>query len=248
MLFAQLTPEYLSLSFFLILLNIPLFLYGLKKQGIEFTVYAIYTVAIYSIMTWLITSVFPVDVSTSSPLVGKDLLLCSIFGGLISGVGSGLALKFGGAMDGIEVMAVIFAKRLGMTVGTFVMIYNIILYLISGIILKSWVLPLYSIITYAAALKTIDFIVEGLDRSKSAMIITCRPLQVSQALTEAFECGMTMLDAKGGYSGNNMTMIYFVVNRFQITRMKNIVHGIDSTAYITISEVADVFKSNNRAG
>ena len=128
------------------------------------------------------------------------------------------------------------------------MIYNIILYLISGIILKSWVLPLYSIITYAAALKTIDFIVEGLDRSKSAMIITCRPLQVSQALTEAFECGMTMLDAKGGYSGNNMTMIYFVVNRFQITRMKNIVHGIDSTAYITISEVADVFKSNNRAG
>ena len=248
MLFAQLTPEYLSLSFFLILLNIPLFLYGLKKQGIEFTVYAIYTVAIYSIMTWLITSVFPVDVSTSSPLVGKDLLLCSIFGGLISGVGSGLALKFGGAMDGIEVMAVIFAKRLGMAVGTFVMIYNIILYLISGIILKSWVLPLYSIITYAAALKTIDFIVEGLDRSKSAMIITCRPLQVSQALTEAFECGMTMLEAKGGYSGNNMTMIYFVVNRFQITRMKNIVHGIDSTAYITISEVADVFKSNNRAG
>lgn len=248
MLFAQLTPEYLSLSFFLILLNIPLFLYGLKKQGIEFTVYAIYTVAIYSIMTWLITSVFPVDVSTSSPLVGNDLLLCSIFGGLISGVGSGLALKFGGAMDGIEVMAVIFAKRLGMTVGTFVMIYNIILYLISGIILKSWVLPLYSIITYAAALKTIDFIVEGLDRSKSAMIITCRPLQVSQALTEAFECGMTMLEAKGGYSGNNMTMIYFVVNRFQITRMKNIVHGIDSTAYITISEVADVFKSNNRAG
>ena len=248
MLLAQLTPEYLSLSVFLILLNIPLFLYGLKKQGIEFTVYAIYTVAIYSIMTWLITSVFPVDVSTSSPLVGKDLLLCSVFGGLISGVGSGLALKFGGAMDGIEVMAVIFAKRLGMTVGTFVMIYNIILYLISGIILKSWVLPLYSIITYAAALKTIDFIVEGLDRSKSAMIITCRPLQVSQALTEAFECGMTMLEAKGGYSGNNMTMIYFVVNRFQITRMKNIVHGIDSTAYITISEVADVFKSNNRAG
>lgn len=247
MLLAQLTSEYLSLSVFLILLNIPLFLYGLKKQGIEFTIYAIYTVAIYSIMTWLITSVFPVDVSTSSPLVGNDLLLCSVFGGLISGVGSGLALKFGGAMDGIEVMAVIFAKRLGMTVGTFVMIYNIILYLISGIILKSWVLPLYSIITYAAALKTIDFIVEGLDRSKSAMIITCRPLQVSQALTEAFECGMTMLEAKGGYSGNNMTMIYFVVNRFQITRMKNIVHGIDSAAYITISEVADVFKSNNRA-
>ena len=128
MLLSQITPEYLTLSIFLVALNIPLFLYGLKKQGVKFTVYAIYTVCIYSVAAWLITDILPVDVSFSSPLAGKDLLLCALFGGAISGVGSGLAIRFGGAMDGIEVMAVIFAKRLNITVGTFVMIYNVILY------------------------------------------------------------------------------------------------------------------------
>ena len=76
---------------------------------------------IYSFTAWLITDIIPIDVSIVSPLAGSDLLLCALFGGLISGVGSGLAVRFGGAMDGIEVLAVIFAKRLGLTVGTFVM-------------------------------------------------------------------------------------------------------------------------------
>ena len=107
MLLSQITPEFLSLSFFLLLLNIPLFLYGLKKQGGRFTVYAIYTVIIYSAASWLITDVLPIDVNMASPLAGTDLLLCALFGGLISGVGSGLAIRYGGAMDGIEVMAVV---------------------------------------------------------------------------------------------------------------------------------------------
>ena len=129
-------------------------------------------VCIYSVSSWLITDVLPIDVSLASPLAGTDLLLCALFGGVISGIGSGLAIRFGGAMDGIEVMAVIFAKRLGMTVGTFVMIYNVILYIICGIVLDSWILPLYSIVTYIAALKTIDYIVDGIDRAKCAIIIT----------------------------------------------------------------------------
>lgn len=171
----QLTPDFLSLSIFLVLLNIPLFLFGLKKQGWLFTVYAIYAVCVYSVCAWLITDMLPIDVSIASPLAGTDLLLCALFGGVISGIGSGIAIRYGGAMDGIEVMAVIFAKRLGVTVGTFVMIYNVLLYIVCGLVLKSWILPLYSIVTYAAALKTIDFIVDGLDRAKCAIIITDCP-------------------------------------------------------------------------
>ena len=123
-LLSQLTPDYLSLSFFLILLNIPLLLFGFKRQGAVFSIYAIFTVCVYSVAAWLITDVLPIDVSIASPLAGTDLFLCALFGGIISGVGSGLAIRYGGAMDGIEVMAVIFSKRLGITVGTFVMIYN----------------------------------------------------------------------------------------------------------------------------
>ena len=244
MLLSQITPEGFSLSFFLILLNVPLFLYGLKKQGAVFTAYAIYTVLIYSVCAWLKTDILPIDVSFASPLAGNDLLLCAIFGGLISGTGSGLAIRFGGAMDGIEVMAVVFAKKLGITVGTFVMAYNVVLYILCGIVIKSWILPLYSIVTYAAALKTVDFIVEGLDRSKAAMIITVCPDEISAALSEAFECGVTKIEAMGGYSNSPKTIIYFVLNRFQIGRMKSIVHEADPKAYITITEVADVFKFN----
>ena len=247
MLLEQITPPQLSLSVFLLILNVPLFLFGLKKQGKLFTVYAIYTVAVYSLFAFLITDVFPIDVSIASPLAGTDLLLCALFGGVISGVGSGLAIRFGGAMDGIEVMAVIFAKRLGITVGTFVMMYNILLYIVCGILLKSWILPLYSIVTYAAALKTIDFIVEGLDRAKCAIIITEKRDEICSALSETFGSGMTHLEAKGGYSNRDKSMIYFVVNRYQVIRMRDLVHDIDPYAYITISEVADVFSSNHNS-
>lgn len=246
MLLDQVTPEFLTLSVCLLVLNIPLFLFGLKKQGRLFTVYAIYTVAIYSLFAWLITDVIPVDVNFASPFAGTDLLLCALFGGVISGIGSGLAIRYGGAMDGIEVMAVIFAKRLGITVGTFVMVYNVLLYIICGIVLQSWILPLYSIVTYAAALKTIDFIVEGVDRAKCAIIITESPEEICKALSETFGSGMTHLEAKGGYSNREKAMIYFVVNRYQVIRMRDIVHEIDRSAYITISEVADVFSNNNR--
>lgn len=180
----------------------------------------------------------------ASPLAGTDLLLCAIFGGLISGVGSGMAIRFGGAMDGIEVMAVIFAKKLNITVGTFCMIYNVGLYIICGIVFHSWILPLYSIVTYGAALKTVDFIVEGLDRSKAAMIITEKPDEICEALSKEFENGMTVIDAMGGYSNSPKKIVYFVMNRFQVTKLKNIVHEVDRSAYIAISEVADVFSSN----
>ncbi len=243
-LLSQITPEWLSLSFFLLLLNLPLFLFGFKKQGAVFTLYSVFAVAVYALMTWLITDVLPLDVTMASPLAGQDLLLCALFGGIISGVGSGLTLRSGGAIDGIEVMAAIFAGRLGISVGTFVMVYNVILYIICGLIMSSWILPLYSIVTYAAGLKTIDFIVEGIDRSKEVMIITEKPEEISKALMTAFNCGTTKIDAVGGFSNAEKTIVYFVVNRFQIARTRDIVKLTDPRAFVTISEVADMFKGN----
>ena len=241
MLFSQLSPEYLSLSAFLLILNIPLFIYGFKKQGIVFTVYSVFAVSMYSLGAYLITDVLPIDVSFASPLAGEDLLLCALFGGLISGIGSGLSIRLGGAMDGMEVMAVIFAKRLNITVGTFVMIYNVVLYIVCGLILDSWILPLYSIVTYGATLKTIDFIVEGLDRSKALMIITDKADEICQALMEEFGTGVTKLVATGGYSNKEKTAVYFIVNRFQISTTIELVHTVDPEAF---TEVADVFKKD----
>lgn len=246
MLLGQLTPEWMSLSLFLAVLNIPIFLFGAKKQGWVFTVYAVYVVAIYSLSAWLITDVLPVDVSFLSPFAKDDLFLCAVFGGLISGAGSGIAIRYGGAMDGIEVLAVIFAKKLSLTVGTFVMIYNVILYIVCGIIYHSWILPLYSIVTYIVALKVIDYIVEGFDRSKSAMIITEKHEEICEKLSKEFENGITFFDAKGYYSDSDKTVIYFVLNRFQIGKMREIVHSVDPGAYISITEVADIFGAKQK--
>ena len=240
MLLWQVTPPELTLSLFLILLNIPLFLFGLKKQGWCFTVYSIWTVLVYAGASYIITDVLPVDVSAASPFAGQDLLLCAIFGGLISGTGSGLTIRFGGAIDGMEVLSVTFAKGLGLTVGTFMMIYNVFLYILIGVCFNSWILPLYSILTYFVGNKTIDFIVEGLDKAKSVMIVTERSEEISQALSEEFGRGITQINARGYFSGAKKCMIYFVVNRFQIPKVKKLVTAIDAGAFITVTEISDV--------
>ena len=242
-LLSQLTP--LPLSAFLLLLNVPLFLFGLKKQGVVFTVYSLFAVTVYAWGSWMITDVLPIDVAMASPLAGEDLLLCDLFGGVISGIGSGLTIRSGGAIDGMDVLAVTFAKGLNITVGTFVMIYNVALYILCGAVLGSWILPLYSIVTYAAGLKTIDFIAEGIDRSKAVMIVTDHPEEINAALLEAFSCGTTRIAAVGGYSNAEKTLIYFVVNRFQISRVRSMVRGLDPKAFVTITDVADVFKAND---
>ena len=239
-LLSQLTPDYLSLSFFLVILNVPLLLFGLKRQGVTFSVYAIFAVCVYAMASWLITDVLPIDVSIASPLAGTDLFLCALFGGIISGVGSGLAIRFGGAMDGIEVVAVTFAKGLGISVGTFVLIYNVLLYIVCGAVMGSWILPLYSIVTYAAGSRTVDFIVDGLDSAKSAMIVTTHPEEIARAVSEEFGIGITIMDAHGFYSDTKKTVLYVVVNQFQTVKLKSLVRSIDPNGYMAISPVADL--------
>ena len=242
MLLDQVTPEYLTLSIFLLVLNIPIFIFGLKRQGLSFTIYSIFTVGIYSLMSYLIVNVLPIDVSFVSPLAGSDLLLCAIFGGLISGIGSGLTIRFGGAIDGIDVLSVTFAKRLNISIGTFVLIFNTLLYVACGIVIQSWILPLYSIVTYFIGSKTVDYIVEGFDRSKCAMIVTTKAREISDALSDAFESSGTIVNAVGGYSKKEKEILYFIINHFQINKLKQVVHEIDESAFISLQDVSDIIR------
>ena len=242
MLLDQITPPTFTLSLFLILLNFPIFLFGFRRQGIAFTICSLFTIGVYSLVSHLILHVLPIDVNFVSPLAGTDLLLCAVFGGMISGVGSGLTIRFGGAIDGVDVLSVIFAKRLGISIGTFVMVFNILLYTVCGIAIKSWILPLYSIVTYFVGSRTVDYIVEGFDRSMCAMIVTKHAKDISAALSEAFKAGGTIVKATGGYSKDERQIIFFIVNRFQINRMKKIVKDIDGMAFISLQNVADIVR------
>ena len=243
MLLDQITPAFLTLPMFLVVLNIPIFIFGLKRQGLAFTIYSIFTVIIYSLMSYLIMYVLPIDVSIISPLAGSDLLLCAIFGGVISGVGSGLTIRFGGAIDGIDILSVVFAKKIGISIGTFVMIFNTILYIICGIAINSWILPLYSIVTYFVGSKTINFIVEGFNRSKCAMIVTTKAKEVSEAISNQFGASGTIVNAIGGFSKEEKNIIYFIINHFQINKLKQIVHDIDDKAFISLQDVSDIIKA-----
>ena len=198
---------------------------------------------IYSLTSWLIMDVLPVDVSFVSPLAGSDLLLCAIFGGAISGVGSGLTIRFGGAIDGIDVLSVVFAKRIGISIGSFVLVFNTALYIACGIAIHSWILPLYSIVTYFVGSKTVDFVVEGINRSKCAMIVTAKPEKVAGALSESFSASGTVIRATGGYSGEEKAVIYFVTNHFGINKLKTVVHREDPAAFISLLDVTDVIRS-----
>lgn len=242
MLLDQITPSCFTLSSSLIILNVPIFIFGFKKQGASFTVYSIFTVAVYSVTAFLIMNVFPIDVSFISPLAGSDLLLCAIFGGVISGVGSGLTIRFGGAIDGIDVISVVFAKRLGISIGSFVMIFNTMLYTVCGMTIRSWILPLYSIVTYYIGSRTVDFVVEGIDRAKYAMIVTTKAGEISDAIAEHFQSSGTIVQAVGGYSKEHKEIIYYIVNRFQINRLKWLVLSIDPNAFMSLQDVSDIIK------
>lgn len=246
MLLDQITPPYLTISIFLLILNIPIFIFGIKRQGVVFTVYSLFTIGVYSLFSYLITYVFPIDVSVISPLAGSDLLLCAIFGGVISGVGSGLTIRYGGAIDGIDVLSVVFAKKIGISIGTFVMIFNCVLYIVCGIVLGSWILPLYSIVTYFVGSKTIDFIVDGLNQSKCVVIITDKSKQITDLLKEVLQSTGTIIDAKGGYSNEQKQFVYLIVNRFQIDKVRTIVHEIDANAFVSVHDVTDVYTSRTQ--
>lgn len=233
------TPKIFVMAFFLIVLNFPFFIFGWKKLGFEFVVYSLYAITIYSLGSLLFRNILPIDFSNGSPFTGDDKLLSAIFGGLLSGIGSGMVIRFGGAIDGIEVMAVIFSKKIGCTVGTFVMAYNIALYTISALIFNSWLIPLYSIITYAVGIKAVDFVVEGLDKAKSVEIFTSNYVELAKKLNEELGRGCTVFTAHGVYSKEEKKIILCVVNRFEIGQVKRIVAEFDPNAFVIVSEVSE---------
>lgn len=245
MLLDKITPSYLTLSVFLVVINVPIFIYGYKKEGLTFTVYSIFSVLIYSLCSFLLTGVFKIDLSNGSPITNDDILLCSLFGGMISGIGSGLVIRNGGAIDGLDVLSVLFSKKLGISIGNFVLIFDLFLYVLAGIIFGSWILPLYSVLAYFIGSKTVDFIVDGIDRCKCAMIITSKPVEIDKALSEEFQNNGTLVEATGGYSKSKKTIVYFVLNHFQLNKLKTAVYAVDPDAFISVTEVSEVIKKSS---
>lgn len=234
---SKVTP--LMLSLYLLILNVPLFIFGLKKQGWRFVVYSLTAIFSYSFASYLFQK--PLGLMQGVfPYLKEDILLAAVFGGLVSGVGSGLTIRFGGAIDGIEVLAVIFAKKVGVTVGQFVMAFNAVLYIVACIVMKNLSMGLYSLISYFIGLYAIDFVVEGFDKSKSCIIITKKGKEIAANISQELGRGITILESKGYYSNEDKTMLYVVINRFEINKVKVIISSIDPDAFVTVNDISEV--------
>jgi uncharacterized membrane-anchored protein YitT (DUF2179 family) len=173
-------------------------------------------------------------------VVTNDILLSTIFGGIIIGTGVGTVLKNEGSMDGTEIMALVLSKKFGFSVGEIVMGFNILIYAAAGIILN-WESAMYSILTYFVAYKVIDAVLEGLNSSKSIRIISDKAEEIGQTLIKDYDISVTYLNGIGGYSKKDKTLIYCVISRLELSKVKEVVAQIDSGAFLSVVDVHEVY-------
>ena len=173
------------------------------------------------------------------PTVTQDFFLAAIFGGIIVGLGVGLIIRSGGSLDGTEIVAIILDKKSVFSVGEVVMFIN--LFILSGAgLLFGWDKAMYSLVAYFVIAKMIDVVVQGLDESYAVMIVTNEPDKINVALAERLGRGVTLLYGEGGYTGEEKKVLYSVVTRLEVNKLKETVLSIDENAFVTINAVHDI--------
>lgn len=216
-----------QLGIFIFLFNLPFVVVGYKQIGKTFALSTVFAVICFSI---------GVSVLHPVPGITQDILLATIFGGIIMGAGVGIIIRNGGSLDGTEIVAIILEKRTPFSVGEIVMFFNLFILGSSGFIF-GWDRAMYSLMAYFIAFKTIDITVEGLNESKAVVIVSDKNEDISEAILARLGRGVTLLDGKGAYSGDKTNVIYVVLSRLEITKLKDIVNGFDEEALITITSV-----------
>lgn len=218
------------LGVFLVILNIPFVYIGMKQINKTFAVTTIVSIILLSL--W---SAYFVPFQA----VTDDLFLAAIFGGIITGCGVGVIMRCGGCFDGTEIVAIILDRRSVFSVGEVVMFINLFILSSAGL-LFGWDRAMYSLVAYFVIAKMIDVVVKGLDESYAVMIVTGEADEVNTALTEGLGRGVTIIYGAGGYTGEDRKILYSVVTRLEIDKMKEIVLDIDESAFITVNAVHDI--------
>ncbi len=221
-----------NLGLLLILINLPFICLAFTKLGKFFVLQTFYAVA----MLGIATNVF----HHFQLVVTNDMLLATVFGGIILGVGVGVVLKNEGSLDGTEIMALVLSKKFGFSVGEIVMGFNIFIYALAGVVL-TWESAMYSVLTYFIAYRMIDVVLEGLNSSKSIRIISDKWEEIGTTLIEDLDISVTYLHGIGGYSRQEKTLIYCVASRLEMSKMKEVIRQIDPKAFFSVVDVHEVY-------
>ncbi|HEY8528718.1 MAG TPA: YitT family protein [Paenibacillaceae bacterium] len=227
------------LGYYLFFLNLPFLFLGYKTIGRTFALSTLFSVAALSASTFLLHDVEPL---TNEPL------LAAIFGGVLLGVGVGMVIRFGGSMDGTEIVAIVVNRKTPFSVGEIVMFLNVFILGSAGFVF-GWNNAMFSLIAYYIAFKVIDLTIEGLDESKSVWIISDKAQEIGDAIISRLGRGVTYLQGAGGYTGDDKQIIFCVITRLEESKMKTIVDEIDPSAFMAIANIHDVrggrFKKKN---
>ncbi len=221
---------HLPLPLFIILLNLPFLLIGYKQIGKTFAITTLFSISTLSL---IVIFIYKFNVVTN------DKFLATIFGGIILGIGVGMIIRNGGSLDGTEVIAILANKRFGFSVGEIVMFFNIFIMTFAGIVF-TWESAMYSLIAYFIAFKTIDIVIEGLDESKSVTIISEKTDEIAEKIMARLGRGVTYIYGKGGYSKEPKEILYVIVTRLELAKLKSIVEETDQMAFVAIEHVHDV--------
>lgn len=219
-----------KLGLFIFLLNIPFFFIGYKQIGKTFAVSTVFGISVLSIATVLLHPV---------PAFTEDILLATVFGGIILGVGVGIVIRYGGSLDGTEILAILANKKLPFSVGEIIMFFNIFILGSAGFVF-GWNRAMYSLIAYFVAFKTIDIVLEGLDESKSAWIISDQYREIGDAILARLGRGVTYLNGEGAYTGDDKKVIFCVITRLEEAKLKSIVEDHDHSAFLAVANIAEV--------
>lgn len=223
-----------QLGVFIFLINLPFLYLGYKQIGKTFALSTAYGIVILSLSTSFMHNVEPFT---------NEKILAVLFGGLILGLGVGMVIRFGGSLDGTEIVAILSSKRLRVPVGQIIMFINVFIFIAAGFVYE-WDSAMYSIFTYYIAAKVMDIVVEGLNESRSVTIISKEYEEISQAIMDRLGRTTTFIYAKGGYLQEDTQMIYCVLTRLELAKLKTVVEEIDENAFIAIQSVSDVLGGN----
>ena len=218
------------LGIFIFILNIPFFFLGYKQIGKTFALSTLFGITVLSACT---TYLHHVNAITS------DLLLSTVFGGIVLGTGVGLVIRNGGSLDGSEILAILFNKATPFSVGEIIMIINLVIFAVAGFVF-TWEQAMYSFLAYFIAFKTIDIVIQGLDESKSIYIISEHIDDIGDAIIDRLGRGVTYLHGEGAYTGDHKKVIFTVITRLEEAKLKSIVEEIDDHAFLAIGTIAEV--------
>ncbi|AVX09909.1 MULTISPECIES: YitT family protein [Priestia] len=219
-----------QIGFYIFVLNLPFFFIGYKQIGKTFALSTLLGVIILSIAT----SIFH-----DLPVLTGDPLLATVFGGIVLGVGVGIVIRYGGSLDGTEILAILFNKRTPFSVGETIMFFNLFILGSAGFVF-GWDRAMYSLMAYFIAFKTIDIVIQGLDESKSAWIISEQYEQIGEAILARLGRGVTYLNGEGAYTGDDKKVIFCVITRLEEAKLKAIIDEIDPSAFFAVAAIAEV--------